>query len=223
MLDKDYYINGINSILSNSDKFQALGTTDNLSLIFKIEDKINRFLLKLKNSKLIDDGMYSVLHSTGSSFATLYGLPKIHKPGPVSFRPILVAYRLPNYKLAKHLVPLLSHLTTNEYSVKNSFDYVDIVSQFNPQTYLVSYDVESLFTNIPTKETIDLILNSLFPNPNSFYSGLNRKDFKTLLELSVNDTHFIFNNQLYKTKRWHGHGVTPWSRFRQYFHEPLRE
>ena len=106
----------------------------------------------------------------GLSFGTLYGLPKIHKPKPVPFRSILAAYNLPNFKLAKYLVPLLSNLTTNQYSVKNSYEFTDIITQINSKHYLVSYDIESLFTNIPIDETINIILNHLFPASDSMYA-----------------------------------------------------
>ena len=63
---------------------------------------------------------------------------------------------------------------------------------------MVSYDVCSLFTNVPLKETIDIILNKLFPSEDSVFNGFNLISFKKMLELSVMDTHFIFNNAVFK-------------------------
>jgi hypothetical protein len=77
-------------------------------------------------------------------------------------------------------------------------EFATKVKSINPNLFLVSYDVESLFTNIPIKETIEIILNALFPTSNTYYAGLNRLQFKTLLELAVCDSHFLFNNSLYK-------------------------
>ena len=53
--------------------------------------------------------------------------------------------------------------------------------------FLVSFDVESLFTNIPIYETITIILNKLFPSDDARYYGFrfNRSEFKTLLELII--------------------------------------
>ena len=85
---------------------------------------------------------------------------------------------------------------------------------------MASFDVKSLFTNIPLKETIDIILFELFDNPENssqiclsdsgdkflkcnlfdnkteecFY---NRTAFKDLLELATLDNHFFFNNDIY--------------------------
>ena len=41
----------------------------------------------------------------------------------VPFRPIMSAIKTPTYNLAKFLVPLLEPITTNIYTVKNSFEY----------------------------------------------------------------------------------------------------
>ena len=58
----------------------------------------------------------------------LYGLWKIHKAiADVcrSFRSIFSATGTPNYKLAKFLVPKLSSVTFNEFTVKDSFDFTE--------------------------------------------------------------------------------------------------
>ncbi len=198
LLDRSYYNSSILSIIADNRKFNKIGDPNNFQLIFKIEDKINRFLLKLKTDNIISDDTYDSLHCTGSSFGILYGSPKIHKPSPVPLRPILAAYNLPSYKIAKFLVPLLSSLTTNQFSVKNSHEFSQTIKTLNPDHFLVSFDVESLFTNVPLQETIEIILNSLFKFPNQLFSKFNRSQFKNLLELSVLDSHFIFNNELYK-------------------------
>ena len=45
--------------------------------------------------------MSCMLPLTSSFFGILYGSPKVHKGPSVPLRPILAAYNLPNYKLAK--------------------------------------------------------------------------------------------------------------------------
>ena len=62
---------------------------------------------------------------------------------------------------------------------------------------MVSYDVTSLFTQIPLKETINIILNKIFINGNKFH-GLTKSEFKTLLELATNNSFFLFNEKYYK-------------------------
>jgi hypothetical protein len=199
ILDRTDYNEKINTILADQTKFQKVDDcVNNFKLIYKIEDKINRCLLKFKNNNVISAETYSSLHATGSSYGILYGSPKVHKGPSVPIRPILAAYNLPNFKLAKHLVPLLSPLTTNQYSVKNSFEYSSFIISQNSNKFLVSFDVESLFTNIPIHETINIILDKLFPTADHIYHNYSKIQFKTLLELAVCDTHFLFNNKIYK-------------------------
>ena len=63
---------------------------------------------------------------------------------------------------------------------------------------MVSYDVCSLFTNVPLTETIDIILDKLFPTPTSLFNGFDVSSFRKLLELAVVNTHFIFNKKVFK-------------------------
>ena len=50
---------------------------------------------------------------------------KIVTDGLPPFRPILSAIGTPTYALAKFLVPMLEPLTTNEYTVKDSFTFAE--------------------------------------------------------------------------------------------------
>ena len=72
---------------------------------------------------------------------------------------------------------------------------------------MVSFDVENLFTNVPLHETINIILDQLFPNDFSKVLGLTKDLFKNLLELSVLNSFFIFNNKLYKQIEGLGMGL----------------
>ena len=58
---------------------------------------------------------------------------------------------------------------------------------------LVSYDVTSLFTNIPLQETIDITINLINNhNPNL---KITRKELKKLFLFATSKTHFIFNSK----------------------------
>ena len=99
--------------------------------------------------------------------------------------------------LSKYLNPILSSLTTNEFTVKNSFNFADEIVNYDHNLYIASLDVDSLFTNIPLKETIKNCAKDLFPN--NFYSGkLSTKDLCELLKLATTESSFTFDNKLYK-------------------------
>ena len=78
------------------------------------------------------------------------------------FRPILSATGRPTYKLAKFLLPFLTPLTQNEYTVSDSFHFAQEICKQDPNLDIASLDVDSLFTNIPLDETIDICIDSLY-------------------------------------------------------------
>ena len=108
----------------------------------------------------------------------------------------------------KFFVPILNPLTVNQFSVNNSYDFSNKLQNLNinGESFMVSYDVESLFTNIPVHQTIDIITNTMFTNASNV-QGLNRDQFKQLLELAVLNTYFIFNDKFYLQHEGVGMGL----------------
>ena len=62
---------------------------------------------------------------------------------------------------------------------------------------MVSLDVESLFTNIPLQETIDLCVDRLF-NDKSNIEGFTKTDFHELITVTLSESLILFNNEYYK-------------------------
>ena len=76
-----------------------------------------------------------------------------------------------------YLFDLLSPLVPNDYFCKDTFSFVSQIKNVNlSKNFLVSYDVTSLFTNIPLQKTIDIPINLVFnQNPNL---NITRKELK---------------------------------------------
>ena len=130
----------------------------------------------------------------------MYGNCKVHKQqvdGCPTFRPILLPLQTPTYNLAKFLVPILNPLTKNEYTVKDSFQFVEEICEQDPTLTMGSLDVDSLFTNIPLDETIDICINQLFENTDTV-EGFKKSELKQLLCLAIKESYFVFNGLLYK-------------------------
>ena len=73
-----------------------------------------------------------------------------------------------------------------------------IKQQLIPTSYkLVSFDVKSLFTNVPLVKTIDLILKRIY-DKHEKTTNIGRKKMKDLITL-VNVS-FTFNNNIYQQK-----------------------
>ena len=78
LLDKPHYIAGLSKIVADQEKFELI-TDDICRVSWLLEDRINSFLLKLKNLHHLSSVLYNQLHVSGSGPGTLYGLAKIHK------------------------------------------------------------------------------------------------------------------------------------------------
>ena len=101
-----------------------------------------------------------------------------------------------NYNLACFLCDLLSPLVPNDYSCKDIFSFVSQIKNANlSQKFLVSYDVTSLFTNIPLPETIDVAINLIFNH--NLNLNITSKELKKLFLFAASQTHFIFNSKFY--------------------------
>ena len=134
---------------------------------------------------------------SGSRLAHLYGLPKTHKE-KLTVRPILSARGTYNYALAKWLDDKLKPLSLNQHIVTYIFDFVNEVRELkiNKGYILVSYDVSSLFTNVPLDETIAILTEKAFRD-NWFNSTYNSKeDLTDLLNVSTKGQLFKFNGAL---------------------------
>ena len=202
IVDKNTYVDKMNSILKDTSKFQELKIEPGkeLNYIVSLEKKLRDVYKLLLNAGHINKSTYDKIAPTGSRPGILYGLCKVHKNsvnGSPPFRPILSAINTPTYKLAKFLVPILSSLTSNNYTVVDSFSFSEEVPSFDDSLFMASLDVESLFTNIPLSETIDICIESLFENTDQI-KGLTKEDLKELLTLATSESFFMFNGKFYK-------------------------
>ena len=171
-----------------------------INYIVNLESKLQDRFNVLKNEEKISEKEFDSICPVGTMPGILYGNPKVHKTvvnNTPKFRPILSAINTPTYSLAKYLNPILSPLTTNEFTVKNSFDFAEEVVNYDHNLYTASLDPESLFTNIPLGETIKDCVNDLFSN-NFYRRKLSRKDLYELLKLATTESSFIFDHKLYK-------------------------
>ena len=130
----------------------------------------------------------------------MYSSFKVHKASVENcppFRPILAALNTPTFKLVKFLVLILKPLTKNESTVKDSFHFAKEIVDQQHNLFMGSLDVDSLFTNIPLEETIEICTNELFKESETVES-LSKTEFKELLSLATKNSHFIFDGTLYK-------------------------
>ena len=69
-----------------------------------------------------------------------------------------------------------------------------------PDDYkLISFDVTSLFTNVPLDYTINIILKRIY-DQRELETKISRKEMKDLLLLCTKNVHFFYDNKLYSQK-----------------------
>ena len=133
--------------------------------------------------------------------AKFYGLPKIHKPN-VPLRPIVASQGSPTYVLAKYLAEILKPVVgKSEHHVVNSKKFVTKMEQIrlSENDILVSFDVVSLFTNVPVEEACiiakeRLLLDSTLPQRTNF----SPENIYDLLKLCLTTTCFQWREKYYE-------------------------
>ena len=97
---------------------------------------------------------------------------------------------------------LLNPLTQNEFVLKDSFVAADRIREipsnlFNDRYKLVSFDVTSLFTNVPLTRTINVILKIIY-NDKLISTSIKKNTMRKLLRDTCTKTDFMFNGNVYK-------------------------
>ena len=84
----------------------------------------------------------------------------------------------------------------NDYSCKDTFSFVSQIKHANlSKKFLVSYDVTSLFTNVPLQEIINKAINLIFNHNTNL--NITKKELKKLFLFATSQTHFLFTGKFY--------------------------
>ena len=135
IVQRQDYLRKMNDILSDQTKFSKVSLKEDTLLNFFINQKkdFHNFLKKLVESKSMAEKTSKSLKPVGTRPGVMYDSYKVHEVSVENcppFRPILSALNTPSYKVAKFLVPILKLFTTNEFTVKGSFNFAEeIVDQ----------------------------------------------------------------------------------------------
>ena len=165
----------------------------------KLESKVQRTLRKIKSK--LPENVYKKLYLTGSYPGKFYA--KVHKlstnnVGDLTLRPIVSNIGTATYETAKYLARLLAPLSKSEFIINNTKEFVKFIQkQKVPDGYkMVSFDVASLFTDVPLEETIEIILKRIYISK-EITTDIPKQKMKELLILCTKNVHFTFNNETY--------------------------
>ena len=199
LLDHVDYVNKMLLILNDDTKFTKLGPVETCDHTTSIEVKFQKQQRKWVKSNLLSPEISDSIRPVGSIHSRLYGLSKIHKDG-VPLRPILSMVDSGRQKVSSWLSSVrqtvLEHLSC--FCIKDSFSFSKIIRNFSPtDMFMSSFDVCSLYTNVPLEKTIEICCDVLFrsslPKP-TFPESV----FKHLINFATSSVEFSFNNIMYR-------------------------
>ena len=189
IMNKEDYDNKVYELLGDVNTYKKLRSDPNQKVASEFNKKMKR-LLEGKNELI---RKVSVMNPT---LAYMYGLVKTHKPNnPI--RPIISSVGSVSYKLSKYLAKLLSPFvgTVSDSFILNSEDLTNKIKtlNLNYRYKLVSFDVKSLFTNVP----LDDILNFLPEIIGEELDGIPCTKIVELIKLCVENSCFTFNGEFF--------------------------
>ncbi|XP_064089219.1 uncharacterized protein LOC135203418 [Macrobrachium nipponense] len=116
------------------------------------------------------------------SLGYLYGNMKTHKEGnPLC--PIISQTPASTYALAKCLNQILTPYVPSRYSLSSSVEFLEEIRDSPGTGIIASLDVESLFTNVPVDETIDIIMDRVYRDPSTAPLNIPEASLHTLLDI----------------------------------------
>ncbi|XP_064481243.1 uncharacterized protein LOC135394433 isoform X2 [Ornithodoros turicata] len=197
VMDKIDYDGKMLKILDDPTHFKKVAHDP----IPKSERSLIDHLRNFKKKDCLDEETYRRLFSSDGSIPRLYGLPKVHKP-ECPLRPIVSFIGSPTYKLSKYLVELISPVTSNNnMTVRNSREFVQLVRDqvIDEEDIMVSFDVVSLFTNVPVATVVEVAETRLH-NDSSLPSrtSLTVEDIIILLRFCLKQSYFTFKGRVYQ-------------------------
>ena len=115
------------------------------------------------------------------------------------FRPIIDITGTTHSFVGKYLSEVLYPLTQNQFSIKAANRINSILPEVKNSNDLVFVllDVVSLFTNVPLKKTVNIILKRVFNNK-EISTTLSKRSLKKLIFGTCQKTAFSLNNKMYE-------------------------
>ena len=159
--------------------------------------RIDKELKDLKKGGKIDLAMYNKLHTVGSQPARLYGLAKVHKD-VIPVRPVLSMPGTAYHKIADQCTEWLSvveecQIQSDTKTICDSLSSVEL----KEDEEIVSFDVSSLYTNVPVKEAIEHCANLLYSGKYEL-PPVDKETFIHLLQISTCNVLMLTHDGYYR-------------------------
>ncbi|BHF72339.1 hypothetical protein SprV_0401540300 [Sparganum proliferum] len=198
VMDKADYTTKLQSLLEDEGAYEL----SEIGEFKKHVNSVNRAIDKLRKAGALKRNEALAAKATDAAMARFYGLPKVHKPG-VPLRPIVSLRGTPTFGLSKWLYQRFRFLTEgSEWTVKSAEEFLKSIRNLEMESdeMMVSFDVVSLFTSIPTGLAISTIDELLQKKYDDVDQQLKRTHITELLQLCLR-TFFTFGDRVYEQKK----------------------
>ncbi|CAH8465403.1 unnamed protein product, partial [Dicrocoelium dendriticum] len=172
------------------------------SVMNKSKTEVGNYLRTVKDD--LGAGKWYSLYPKSTLPPRVYGLPKVHKP-EVPVRPIVDGIGSPTHELARYFARLLQPLTGRTSAfVKNSYDFAQKIASLKIESddLMVSFDVTSLFTNVPKEEALGIARRCL--NEDVTLNDRTKLTVNQIIEgmtVCLNMSYFVFQSKLYSQEQ----------------------
>lgn len=190
---KDDYQRKMKDLLNDKNTYKTMRTDPTTQLM----RKNNSIVSILFKKNYIDIGQKYKLNCNAATAPRLYGLPKIHKEN-LPLRPISASTNVPCYNMSKHIGYILKNIISSTHNIKNAQELKCDMEKLtiDEDELLVSFDVVSLFTNIPVNTAITTIMQNW--NALKTHTNIPMGEFRKLLDYCLKDNnYFQYDNTFY--------------------------
>ena len=196
VMDRNDYYHKLDAIISDSSKFVEIPIDDDNPKSHPIIKKQNSVKYYI-NMYIPEEHQHDIVPS-GSQPGKLYGLCKVHKKD-YPMRPIVSMVNTPEYELAKYLDNFIKPCIPKKYMLNSTQDFLEKINAFSLKgnEVMVSYDVISLFTNVPLLETINIVLDYVYAPDSPVTPPFDKGTFRKMLVL-CSQSYFMYNDVLYQ-------------------------
>jgi hypothetical protein len=183
ILNTDDYLCKLDQIVADTTKFRkVVNNRKNARHPIYRRMELVKQDVKKHLAKFLTEQEIRFMTPSGCGTGRLYGTTKVHKTGqPV--RPIVSMVNTPEYRLAKYLDNIIKPFIPSKYSISSNTEFMQKLKDLQLQEgdYCMSFDIVSLFTNVPLAETISIVANSM-EEQQSAHKSLSKSGIIALLK-----------------------------------------
>ena len=200
IMDIKDYKDSMHALFSDRSKFRILNDDPTNTRFASLQ----QYVRTLKKRNEISEEAYKQMYPKNAKIGRAHGSAKVHKEFDriPPLRPIVDTIGSTHYGVGKFISTLLHPLTLNQYHLKDSFEAAEKINAipghlFEEGYQFVSFDVKSLFTNVPLEKTINIILDRIYKDK-VIPTTLKRRTLKKLIKDTCSKTAFMFDGVIYE-------------------------